>query len=104
MLTKKDEQKIKELIQNEVNTLALKDIKKKITAIFASLDERNKQLTRIERQLELLFTNIAEKKDIKELGTEIGKYMAIIKQYAKKQKMIEKKLEAIEDYFEPQKN
>lgn len=104
MLTKKDEQTIKDLIQNEVNILALKDIKKKITAIFASLDERNRQLTRIERQMERLFTNIAEKKDVRELGTEIKKYMDIIKQYAKKQKVLEKKLEAIEDYFEPPKN
>jgi len=82
--------------------LTNKDLQTIIKAFEQLLDNR---FDRLNRKLEAMSTHSEEyHKDLKIIKNKLDRFIAILNRCSKKQAILEKKLEAIEDYFDPPQN
>jgi hypothetical protein len=86
MLTKKDHLLLERTLRKE-NKALLKKI--------------HTGLLRIEKRLDSIEVNIADKKGLSKIETKLDKFMSIFDKLSKRYVVLEKKMQAIEDYFNP---
>ncbi|HVF69910.1 MAG TPA: hypothetical protein VNA13_05090 [Xanthomonadales bacterium] len=89
MLTEKDIVQLERLFRKEYKAL-LKDL--------------HVGLQRIEKRLDSIESNIADKKGLNKIETKLDKFMSIFDKLSRRYFILEKKMQAIEDYFDPERN
>lgn len=85
MLTKKDHLLLERTLRKE-NKALLKKI--------------HTGLLRIEKRLDSIEANIADKKGLSKIETKLDKFMSIFDKLSRRYVILEKKMRAIEDYFD----
>lgn len=65
------------------------------------LKELHEDLLRIEKRLDSIDANVADKKGIKRIEVKLDKFMSIFDRLSKRYVILEKKMQAIEEYFDP---
>lgn len=98
MLTKKDEQRILGLFEKELHA-ALSRMEKKLDILNANIATKDQLHGIIKKLDEYHATNINELKAIRE---RLDEFISIMKHFAKEQKILRKKMQEIEAYFDPQ--
>lgn len=86
MLTDKDLVQLEKLFRKEYKEL---------------LKELHVGLQRIEKRLESIEANIADKKGLSKIDTKLDKFMSIFDKLSRRYVILEKKMRAIEEYFNP---
>lgn len=87
MLTKKDFNQIKKMVQLENQNL--------LKALHADL-------LRIEKKLDSIDSNMGNTKEFKRIEVSLDKFMSIFDKLSKRYVILERKMREVEDYFDPQ--